>query len=66
MKRFSQNDDSTVDGQNEGASTSKSRSTHINNCRLFSEEYKVLIGFTSKNFPHDVLINYATKYFKHR
>lgn len=40
MKRCLQNDDSTI---NEGASSSKSRSTNIvNECSKFSEEYKVI------------------------
>lgn len=47
MKRRLQNNDSTIDEQNEGASCSRSKSTLINNFHMFSEEYKVF-GFTSK------------------
>jgi len=48
MKRCLANNDSAMNEQNQSASCSKSKSTLINNCRKFSEEYKVF-DFTSIN-----------------
>lgn len=43
MKRRSQSNNFTTNEENEGATCSKIGSTHINNYRKFSEEYKAFI-----------------------
>lgn len=48
MKRSLQSNNSATKEENEGASCSKIGSTHINNRRKFSKEYKAFI-FTSIN-----------------
>lgn len=54
MKRWLQNNDTTMNEENEGASCFKSGSTYVNNNKRhkFSEEY-IVFGFTSINVNNE-------------